>query len=89
MTINIETHSSNEYDEITSHYGTVLDQFGLSRTETDDAQICIDSLDDLWNLAKELETFAENAETPIVYLGLTVKTHKDGTPYLEIKDNYD
>ena len=89
MKINIETYSSNRYDEISVEYGEVLKKFGLSKTQDGNAEIYIDCLGDLLNLNRELELFAENVDVPVVYFGLMIKSYDDGAPYLEIKDNYD
>lgn len=67
----------------------VLKRFGLSKTQDGGAEIYITCLGDLLNLNKELEQFVENVEVPFVYFGLMIKSYSDGTPYLEIKDNYD
>lgn len=89
MKINIETYDCDRYDEISAEYGKVLSRFGLSEKADGSAEIYIDCLGDLLNLNKELEQFAENVDIPVVYFGLMIKSYDDGTPYLEIKDNYD
>lgn len=89
MRINIETYLNNSYEEILEDYGEVLERFCLRKTENGNAEIDISCLGDLLSLHKELEKFIEDVEVPLVYFGLMIKSYKDGTPYLEIKDNYD
>ena len=43
----------------------------------------------LFNLNKEIKKFVNKADKPLPYFGLIIKSYNDGTPYLEIKDNYD
>lgn len=89
MKIRIETYFSNEYDEILKEYGNVLSRFGLTSTDDGHAEIYIGTLGDVLNLHKEIEEFIDNSDKPYHYFGLMIKSHDDGTPYLEIKDNYD
>lgn len=89
MKIGIETYASNTYKEISEEYGEVLKWFGLSETENGCAEICVDCLGDVFNLHKEIENFINNSDKPLPYFGLMIKSYDDGTPYLEIKDNYD
>ena len=89
MKIGIETYASNTYKEISEEYGDVLKRFGLSETENEYAEIYIDCLGDIFNLHKEIEEFTNNSDKAFPYFGLMIKSHDDGTLYLEIKDNYD
>lgn len=89
MKMNIETYASNKYEEISEEYGTVLLRFGLTETEDGNAEVYIGCLGDLLNLNKELEEFTSKSDKPLPYFGLMIKSYDDGTPYLEIKDNYD
>ena len=89
MKIRIETYFSNEYDEILQKYGKVLPRFGLTRTDDGHAEIYIGTLGDIFSLHKEIEEFIDNSDNPCHYFGLMIKSYEDGTPYLEIKDNYD
>ena len=89
MKIGIETYASNTYKEISEEYGDVLKRFGLSETENGYAEIYIDCLGDIFNLHKEIENFINDSDKPLPYFGLMIKSYDDGTPYLEIKDNYD
>lgn len=89
MKINIETYSSNKYKEIVEEYGKVLNRFALTETDNGNAEVCIGCLEDLLNLNKKLEEFTNNTDKPLPYFGLMIKSYDDGTPYLEIKDNYD
>lgn len=89
MKIGIETYANNNYKEISEEYGEVLIRFGLSETENGSAEICINCLGDVFNLHKEIESFINNSDKPLPYFGLMIKSYDDGTPYLEIKDNYD
>ena len=47
------------------------------------------TLGDVLNLHKEIEAFINSSDKSCHYFGLMIKSYDDGTPYLEIKDNYD
>ena len=89
MKINIETYDCDRYDEISAEYGKVLSRFGLSEKADGSAEVYIDCLGDVFNLHKEIENFINDSDKPFPYFGLMIKSYNDGTPYLEIKDNYD
>lgn len=89
MKMNIETYVSNNYKVISKEYGKVLTRFGLVETEDGNAEIYIGCLGDLLSLSKELEEFTNSSDRPFPYFGLMIKAYDDGTPYLEIKDDYD
>lgn len=90
MTLNIETYCEYGYAEIKEEYDSVLSNYGLRKTG-DLNQACIDihTLEELFVLNKEIEEFVNKADKPLPYFGLMIKSYDDGTPYLEIKDNYD
>ncbi len=87
MVINIETHSSNCYDEICAEYGEVLEQFGLMKKD-EKARIVIYELQDVFNLHREITNFCDENDKDSPYFGLMIKTYEDGTPYIEIADNF-
>ena len=89
MKINIETYDCDRYDEISAEYGKVLSRFGLSEKADGSAEVYIDCLGDVFNLHKEIENFINDSDKPLPYFGLMIKSYDDGTPYLEIKDNFD
>ena len=89
MKIRIETYFFYKYDEILQEYGKVLSRFGLSKTDDGHAEIYIGTLGDVLNLHKEIEAFINSSDKSCHYFGLMIKSYDDGTPYLEIKDNYD
>ena len=89
MKINIETYCSDRYNEISAEYGKVLSRFGLSEKADGSAEIYIDCLGDIFSLHKEIENFINDSDKSLPYFGLMIKSHDDGTLYLEIKDNYD
>ncbi len=89
MKIRIETCFFYEYDEILQEYGKVLSRFGLTMTDDNHAEIYIGTLGDIFSIHKEIEEFIDNSDKPYHYFGLMIKSYDDGTPYLEIKDNYD
>lgn len=89
MKIGIETYANNKYEDILKEYGKVLAQFGLSKTKEGNATIVIEKLGDLLSLHREIEKFVYNIYGYIPYFGIMIKAYDDGTPYLEIKDNYD
>lgn len=90
MTLNIETYSEYRYSDIKKEYGSVLSKYGFRElNDTEYACIDINTLEDLMALNEELEKFVDKADKPLPYFGLMIKSYDDGTPYLEIKDNYD
>lgn len=90
MTLNIETYSEYKYNEIKNEYGSVLSNYGLRKTGClEHACIDINTLDELFLLNKEIEEFVDKSNDSLPYFGLMIKSYDDGTPYLEIKDNYD
>lgn len=88
MKINIETYDSNEYNKILTDYGEILSRFGLFRTEENNAGIIVECLEDLFRINRELEKFINESDMTIPYFGIMIKSYDDGSPYLEIKDNY-
>lgn len=88
MNIKIETSGENKYDRIQKEYGSVLQKFSLTKTDDGSAYITINSLEDLFELDRQLTRFDEEREDWGVYFGIVV-THDKGQPMLEIKDNYD
>lgn len=88
MKIAIETYGSCKYKEIVDEYGEVLRNFGLFE-ENGFAYIEVEQIDQLFLLNSEICKFVLDAEKCLPYFGLVIKSYDDGTPYLEIKDNYD
>lgn len=88
MNILIETYFNYEYDEIQKEYGSVLHKFGLTKDHDGRAYIIINSLEDLFELDKELREFCNEREDWFVYFGIIIEHCKEG-PLLTIKDNYD
>lgn len=89
MKIGIETYASNKYEEISKEYEKVLSRFGLAETKEGNATIVIECLGDIFSLHREIAEFINESDSPIPYFGIIIKSYDDGTPYLEIKDNYD
>ena len=88
MNIKIETYSEYKFSWIQKEYGSVLHKFGLTEANDGTAYITVDSLEDLFELDKELNSFCDEQNDWRVYFGIIVK-HDRGIPMLEIKDNYD
>lgn len=88
MNIKIETYSEYKFDWIQKEYGSVLHKFGLTKADDETAYITVNSLEDLFELDKELNKFCDEQDDWRIYFGIIVK-HYDGQPMLEIKDNYD
>ena len=87
MNIKIETWGQYKYDRIKEEYGSILHKFGLTKVD-ESAYITVNSLEDLFELDRQLTLFDEEQEDWGVYFGLVIK-HDNGEPMLEIKDNYD
>ena len=88
MNVKIETYSEYEYEWVQKEYGAILNKFGLSKANDGTAYIVINSLEDLFQLDKELDKFCEEQDDWHVYFGVIIK-HNSGEPLLEIKDSYD
>lgn len=88
MNIKIETWGQYKYDRIQEEYGSILHKFGFTKADGGSAYITINSLEDLFELDRQLTRFDEELEDWGVYFGLVI-THDKGEPMLEIKDNYD
>ena len=89
MNLKIETYAEYKYDEIQKEYGSVLHKFGLAKADDESAYISINSLEDLFELDKELRSFCDERDDDwCIYFGIVIE-HFNGQPLLIIKDNYD
>lgn len=88
MNVKIETYSEYKYDRIQKEYGSVLHKFGLTKSDDGSAYITVNSLEDLFELDKELDSFDDKRDDWSVYFGIIIR-HNNEQPILEIKDNYD
>lgn len=88
MNIKIETWGQYKFDRIKEEYGSILHNFGLTKADDESAYITVNSLEDLFELDRQLTRFDEEREDWGVYFGIVI-THDKGQPMLEIKDNYD
>lgn len=88
MNIKIETSYENKYARIQKDYGSVLQKFGLNKADDGSAYITVNSLDDLFELDRQLTRFDDERYDWGVYFGIVVM-HDKGQPMLLIKDNYD
>ena len=88
MNIKIETYGEYKFNRIEKEYGSVLHKFGLAKADDETAYITVNSLEDLFELDKELNKFCDEQDNWRVYFGIII-IHDHGQPMLEIKDNYD
>ena len=88
MKIAIETYGSCNYEEISNEYGKILRNFGLFE-EDGFAYIKVHKIEELFLMHSEISKYVFETEKCLPYFGLVIKSYDDGTPYLEIKDNYD
>lgn len=88
MNIKIETYSECKFNWVQKEYGSVLYKFGLTKADDGTAFVIVNSLEDLFELDKELNVFCNDQDDWHVYFGIIVK-HDKGELLLEIKDNYD
>ena len=89
MRIKVETWCKYKYDQIQEEYGNVLNKFGLVKSDDETAYLNINSLEDLFELDKELRNFCDGLNDYGVYFGIVVQHNDKGEQLLEIKDNYD
>lgn len=89
MNVKIETYAQYKYEEIQKEYGSILHKFGLTKADDGTAYINVNSLEDLFELDKELCNFCNELDGYHVYFGIVVQHNDDGEQLLEIKDNYD
>ena len=88
MKIKIETYNWYKYDDIHKEYGDVLNKFGLTKTDDEVAYIDVNSLEDLFEIDKDISSLLDERDDWYVYFGIVIK-HDGKEPFLEIKDNYD
>ena len=86
MNIRIKTYAEYKYENIQKEYGNILHKFGLTKSDDGSAYINVNSLEDLFELDKEISKFCDDDWR--VYFGIIVK-HDGKEQLLEIKDNYD
>lgn len=89
MNVKIESYMYYAYDDIQKEYGSVLHEYGLTKSDDGYAYINVNSVEDLFEINKKLRKLDDEREEWSVYFGILVECDDYGVPILTIKDNYD